>query len=125
MESATQETPALANLPSPFQPADLDAHEADKIRRAAEREKKKPLLNRCLDPEFASQAEARKPLYEWEVEATYTRKNEKGRMEERNPKEKILAQTEQDAWALFCDKLGDRIGPHEGTHSIEQLKKVN
>jgi hypothetical protein len=91
-------------------PVVLEAHEADKAARAAAREKKKRTLIRCLDPEQAAQYESRKPLYEWAIKCSYMKPQEKGGLRETTEEAKVVAKTETDAWAMFCDKQGLMIG---------------
>lgn len=110
---------------SPHLPADWEAHEADKARRKAAREKRKANLRRCLDPETAKTFEARKPLYEWRVKCTYTRPDPKGRMQTHTREHQVIGQTETDAWALFCDLIGVWPGPHNCDREIEQLGQIN
>lgn len=126
MATATLEQPVTRD---PNAPVDLPMHEADKARRAAERLKKKPLLDQCCDPEFAARTEARKAVYEWKVSAKFMRKQPDARGREKlqtiEHEEKVTAHNETDAWAMFCDAIGRSVSPNEGTHTITRLNKIN
>jgi hypothetical protein len=92
-------------------PLDMEAHEADKARRAAERDKKKPELDRCLDPQYAAEKEAQKPLYLWTVSGDVPTRDEAGAIIYRPHKVEVVAQEsptgpkDGNAWAMFCDKI--------------------
>lgn len=122
MASATVESKAIAD---PYAPANIAEYEADKTKRKADQDARRPEMRRCLDPEYAARKEARKPLYEWEVECTYSRQDDKGRMVTKSPKEKVIAQNEADAWALFCDKIGDYPSPLDSDRTFKRLDKIN
>lgn len=123
---ATKQITDLTTPPAdPYQPAVWEDHEADKAARRAEREKRRPELRRVLEPEQAAQAEARKPLYEWKVSCTYTRPGAKGKMETISASHQVIAQSERDAWAFFCDKIGAWPGRHSCDLRIDQLSKIN
>lgn len=92
-------------------PADLSTHEADKVARAKAREKKRNAQLECLDPEMAAQYESRKALYEWKIEIAYMKPKERGGFEKTPLADQVVAKTETDAWALFCDKNGITCGP--------------
>lgn len=107
------------------QPVNLAAYEAEKARRKALRDQRRPELLRCLDPEYAAQVEARKPLYEWQVTCAYTRPNAKGKPESISASHKIIAKNEDNAWAFFCDKIGAWPSRHTCDLRIDQLNKIN
>lgn len=116
----TQSTPA-----DPYRPAIWSDHASDKTERQAERDRRRAEARRALDPEYAAQAEARKPLYEWKVACTYSRPNAKGKMETISASHQVIAQDEKTAWALYCDKIGVSPGRHSCDLRIEQLNKIN
>lgn len=80
---------------------------------------------RCTDPAFAASCEMQKAHYrfevscEWWTPASSAQKTKKhhpmeldnddefagGRMERRSEKRTVLAQDEQNAWAVFCDVI--------------------
>lgn len=84
-------------------PADWEAHQIDKQRRADARKSNAKLHRRCLDPVFAGKMEQRKPEYDFLVICTYTRQDKKGRTKTHTAEHKVVAQTEADAWAKWCD----------------------
>lgn len=122
-EQATK--PTTVPLPQPNVPANWDDHQA----RLAEIQKKhhagRREAMRCLDHEYAARVIARKPLYEWKVTCSYTRRNAKGKMQTYDESDQVIAHNEQDAWAMFCDKVGISIGPHAGDRTIKRLEKIN
>lgn len=105
-------------------PPSLDAHQADMARRDAERQAKRPKLLRCLDPATAAEYEKNKPLYEWRVECSVFRPA-RGKDRAKNEKynEQVVAQTADDAWALFCDKIGEYPSRRDCRPTITQLEK--
>ena len=85
----------------------INSHEERKAAKAKHLEKMQPVLLKCLDPTLALQYENRKPLYEWKIECHVFLPTRKGRPAgTRKYDEQVVAQTENDAWALFCDKVG-------------------
>ena len=92
---------------NPYLPVNLQDREKEKRRIREQQIKDLPRLLDCLDPTVAKHYEDRKPLYEWRVECRMFRPavgSQPSRMEkiERN----VVAQTENDAWAMFCDAIG-------------------
>lgn len=92
-------------------PADLDAHQADKAAREKAREKRRAIQLECLDAAVAAQYEASKPLYEWKVEIDYMQSKASGGFQRASLADQVVAKTETDAWALFCDKHEITCGP--------------
>lgn len=107
---ATKIQPTIEDLTShPFPGSQqLADHAADLKRRAAEREGKRDLLERCLDAKFAAKCESEKPNYRWTVEAKWTGPDRDAgdRMTKISSKQTVIAQNEADAWAMFCDEIG-------------------
>ena len=114
-------TSTITTPANPFSPVAWEEHQAEKERRKAEREKKRPTLRACLDHTVAAQFEARKALYRWRVECTYMRPDAKGRLQTHSATEEVVAQTEADAWAVFCDKRGTWPGPNDCERVITKL----
>lgn len=119
-------TVADAPTVNPYAPAVIQDHQSDQQLREEERAKNRKTLRKCLDPVVAKSFEARKPLYEFEVTAVYDRPNEKGRLVEHSQKNKVIAQNEADAWAMFCDLLGgELLSPKNCERTIKKLGKIN
>lgn len=85
---------------------DITAHQADMARRKAERDAKRAELMKCCNPNYAVARELEKPKYVWTVEATwYDAHHQKG-IVNFHRKQNVAAQNEPDAWAEFCDAMG-------------------
>lgn len=123
--AATTAAPEAKAPSNPFTPTVWEEHQADMKARLDARIARRKEMRRYLDGDAAKGAEARKALYEWNVSCEYARRNAKGKMETYRHSEKVVAQTEADAWAMFCDKVEAMIGPHEGEREIERLGKIN
>lgn len=105
-------------------PANWDSHHQDQANRKAARDKKRKSMLRCLDPLEAAAAEQRKPLYEWQVECEIFRPaGSKGRAGTKRYSEQVVAKTEGDAWAMFCDKIGDWPSRRDANATITKLQK--
>jgi hypothetical protein len=123
--TATTEPQFGADLPFVVSADALKAHQADLARRAKEREEKQEKLYRCLDHRYAMECELKKPHYKYTVEVEWwtqaaeskEKKKHRGPMEigddnfagdrlvVRKEKRVVVAQSEGDAWALFCDAI--------------------
>ena len=103
---------------------DIEAHEKDKKRRAAEHDAKRNVLLDCLDPTVAAEYEKRKTLWEWHVAARLFRPT-KGRVvaHMENIDRTVVAQSEQDAWAMFCDLIGEWPSRRDSKVEITRGKK--
>lgn len=127
--SATATKPGkdqLSQSPIWGAPVNIQEHEEQLRQREEERAKNRHLQRKCLNPEVAAQMEARKPLYEWSVKATYMAENPRNGLKEETTVEKtILAQNERDAWARFGDQLGFGLAPKSCEREITRLKQVN
>lgn len=107
-----------------YAPPSVDAHQADMKRRDEERQAKRPKLLRCLDPEVAAEYEKNKPLYEWRIECSIFRPARgKDRAKTEKMDEQVVAQTEADAWAIFCDKIGEYPSRRDCRPTITKLQK--
>lgn len=112
-------SPLVGNVPP-----SLDAHQTDMARRDADRQAKRPKMLRCLDPATAAEYEKNKPLYEWKIECSIFRPasgKKRARTEQIN--EQVVAQTESDAWSLFCDKIGEYPSRRDCRPTITRLEK--
>ena len=107
---------------NPYAPIDREAHEERKKALAKKQKEHQPFLRKCLDPEFAAQNEARKPVYQYRVRCSFDRKNSKGKMEQIDESATVLAQNEADAWAKFCDKIEAWPSPHVCERMIKKLE---
>lgn len=104
MATATSEAPKrqLTEVGKPVNEAEW---EEEKALRKAERDAKFSLHMECLNPEVASDYEARKPKFEFDIQCTYPFRNpDTGMAERREKSAKVVAKNESDAWAVFCDK---------------------
>lgn len=107
-----------------YQPPRMEDHQADLARRDAERHKNRPKLLKCLDPSTAAEYEKNKPLYEWRVECSIFRPARgKDRAKTERFDEQVVAQNESDAWAMFCDKIGEYPSRRDCRPTITQLQK--
>lgn len=105
-------------------PANLEEHEADLERRQQERNAKRPRLLDCLDPTVAKAYEERKEIWEWRVEVKLFRPAQgkaHAHMEEFS--KQVVAQNENDAWAFFCDTVGEWPSRRDSQPKITRLKK--
>lgn len=128
MAAATASKSVSTQIPNnPYAPANWETYEAEKAERAAAKAAKRPLQLKCLDAETAAQHEARKPLYEFEVSCTYQAPDDKrpGKLKSHTETEKVNAQNDQDAWALFCDRIGRSPSPQSCDRTIKRLAKIN
>lgn len=111
--------PKAAPGKNPLAPVSWDDYQADKQLRAEARKAKQPLLRKCLDASAASAEEARKPRYAFTVAAKFRIQGEKG-LEDFEKTMTVDAQNEDDAWALYCD----RVGHHPSRAACEALEIV-
>lgn len=112
-------SPIVGNMP-----ANVDSHQADMARRDAERQAKRPKMLRCLDPATAAEYEKNKPLYEWRIQCSIFRPARgKDRAKTEKIDEQVVAQTQDDAWAIFCDKIGEYPSRRDCRPTITQLEK--
>lgn len=105
-------------------PVDLEKHNADMEKReAAQNAKRKRLLD-CLDPTEAKRYEDRKTTWEWRVEARLFRPA-KGKVQAHmeNFDKTVVAQNEQDAWAYFCDTIGEWPSRRDSSPKITRMQK--
>ena len=116
------DTPNLKSLGAI--PPDLDDHTSDMTRREEAYQKQRPLLLDCLDPTVAKLHEDRKDIYEWQVEVKLFRPS-LGKVQAHMDKfdENVVAQNEGDAWAFFCDKIGEYPSRRDSKPIFTRLKK--
>lgn len=119
VRTTTSLPPVLAT-----QPADADAHRKRMQQRQAEIDKKRTKMLRCLDPLYAAELERRKPVYEWRVQCKIFR-SARGtqRAGSQDYDEQVVAKTEDGAWALFCDKIGEYPSRRNTQPIITRLQK--
>lgn len=106
-----------------FKPASLDDHQADLELRKEERASKRETLQRCIDPDYAKRLEAQKPEYEFKVWCKYAQQTVKG-PKWTEAEETVVAQSELNAWAKFCDQIGAWPSPATTERKIVKGKKV-
>jgi len=122
--ATTTETPTK-EFHDPYKPVVLNDWEAEKALRAEERARKRPLQMECLDYERAAEFEQRKPRHEYQVTCTYQRPNDRGRLEKHTDQHVVKAQSPNEAWALFCDKIETWPSPTSCEREIKKLGKVD
>lgn len=105
-------------------PVDLEKHNADMDRREAEHKAKRKRLLDCLDPTVAKRYEDRKTIWEWRVETRLFRPA-KGKVQAHmeNFDRTVVAQNENDAWAIFCDTIGEWPSRRDSSPTITRLQK--
>lgn len=109
---------------NPYLPVSLEERAKEKARIRAEQDKARPRCMDCLDPTVAKRHEDAKPLYEWRVACRIFRpatSKTHARMEEVS--REVVAQTEGDAWAMFCDAIGEWPSRRDARPAITRLKK--
>ena len=122
-EPASAPEPAVSQYHDIRHPADVDAHQADLIRRAARRQEMMPELRRCLNPEYASRREAQKGVYDFKVSCIIN-VVERGNHSPADFTEVVSAKDEDEAWAKFCDRIQRWPGPKYCERKIEKLEKA-
>lgn len=113
--------------PPALQHTSDEDHASELERRQAERDAKRDLLLDCLDPRVAAKYEMQKPCYRWKVRCMYRKPDEKDRrMKTYEYELEVVAQNEDGAWAVFCDKTGCRY-PRKNCRELEikKLKKLD
>lgn len=106
-----------------LKPVSYEQWQRERAELKQQLEKARPRLNKCLSAASAAQYEARKPAWTWRVEASYMRQDGKGRLTEEKYSREVVAQNEQDAWAIFCDAIEDWPSPHRCETKITNLGK--
>ena len=99
-------------------------HEKNKAAKREKDEKNRGIQIQCLDADFASSVENEKTKYRFKISCTVQEYDEK--LKRMMPVEKsgeVEAQTEDDAWAIFCDKWKVRVGPRYCNRRIERLSR--
>jgi hypothetical protein len=122
MSKVSSSVPAtIANTP-----VNVDEHNTSLESRQKKRDKIRPTHLKCLDPVVAAEYEHRKALYEWKVECKIFRPaGTKGRAKVETFCEQVVAQNENDAWAFFCDKIGEWPSRRDMQPVITRLHKRN
>jgi hypothetical protein len=107
-----------------MQAPDAEAHRSDLEKRREAQLKKRPKLLKCLDPITAAQYETKKALYEYKVECEIFRPADKKRRATTEAvTEQVVAQNDNDAWAMFCDKIGQWPSRRDSNAKITRLEK--
>lgn len=140
------ETVTLDQLMQPKPAAvDVDAHQKDLTRRQRERDERCPLEERLrlCSPVYAREVEEKKPLFKFTVTAvTYERRKPEinsrhddfefdaadGAGEMYTPRSRkgvVVAQNEQDAWAMFCDRIGEWPSPKLAKPTFSKGEQIN
>jgi hypothetical protein len=105
----TKDTPATLDqlhAPKP-NPVVLDAHKAELACLKAQQDANRPELTKCLNPYYAAAREAEKAVYTWTVRAEWLgQSHESEGLANMQSEQTVVAQSEADAWAAFCDKIG-------------------
>jgi hypothetical protein len=124
MAAAKEITQADPLTRNPFAPVDLSERAKEKQFYKEHLEKNRNRLMDCLDPTVAKRYEEAKTVYEWCVKAQIFRAATKKRPASMERFEKIVpAQTERDAWAGFCDELGEWPAYRNSRVEISRLQK--
>lgn len=124
-----KDKPNTVSIPLPAlgaMPPTLEEFNAERVRRAAERAKKEDVLLECIDPTVARQYEDRKATYEWQVEVRLPRPaigNQKFYRQKFS--ETVVAQNDADAWAYFCDRIGEWPNRRNAKPLITRLGRVS
>ena len=104
---------------------DMEAHQADKARRKAERDARRSIMRACMDPDVAKRYEAQKPMYEWDISCEVMETDAKtGKRKFVKLNRKVYGMNEHDAWATFCTQEGRYPSPHSCNREIKQLKRL-
>jgi hypothetical protein len=105
-------------------PANIGEWQADRDRRAAERKAKRPQLLECLDPSVAKYWEDRKDVWEWQFTIEMWRPaTGKQRAHRETINRNVVAQNQQEAWAVFCDLIGEWPSFRDSQVQIKRLRK--
>jgi hypothetical protein len=100
---------------------DIDSHKERMAKLRAEQQEKRQLLDDCLNPIVAARYELAKDHYTWRVKAVWIDASREYRAEE-----SVCGQSENDAWAGFCDRIGYYPSrKHCRELSITRGKKLN
>jgi hypothetical protein len=106
-------------------PMDIDGHKKELAQYAAEREKNKPVLDACLNPEVADWYEKQKPKHQFRVEARWMEANNAGRPAPHEFDVKVTAQNASDAWSEACDLVQHWPSRRHVKPTITQLKQMS
>lgn len=124
MSVATQDKVQAAPK-SPYAPANLDDYQAEKAARLERQKQNRKKMRKYLDGDAAAAAESKKPVYEWSVSCSIDRPDEKtGRMRTINEQRTVRAQTENEAWARFCDAIQTWPSPASVDREIKRGEKI-
>ena len=126
-EAALMDAPAVL-LPERLTQDRLSQHEQELTARREKQRKNLNLMTDCLDPDVAARHEKRKPTFTYKVSCTIRERIERspGRAEfkRRKVEEEVEAQSEADAWAVFCDQMKVRPNPNGCDRKITKVDKA-
>lgn len=109
---------------NPYLPVNLETRAKEKEFIRKKQEADRPRLLDCLDPTIAKRYEDAKPLYEWEVTCKMFRAaTPKTHAHMETKTQQVVAQNENDAWAMFCDLMGEWPSRRDSRPTITRLKK--
>lgn len=126
-EATQTETPSTESeqlLRNPYLPVNLKERAKERQRIRDEQLKSRPRTLDCLDPTVAKRYEDAKPLYEWRVVCKLFRPavgKQHAHMETMD--RQVVAQNENDAWAMFCDAIGEWPSRRDARPEISRLRK--
>ena len=109
----------------PIAVVDLDSHNKDRARRQAERDAKRDEMLKCLNPAYARARERAKPMYSWTVSAKWYDADTDGTKIYRLEEEVVSGHDENDAWAKFCDKVGEWPSRRDWKPTIVRGKQLS
>lgn len=120
-QAKSSTAPNYDPIAKPMTEVNWDQHQANLAKRRAAREKNRPVHLKCLEAEHAARFEATKPTFEFDVRAVFRRPDVRGRLQTISETRVITAQSENDAWAKFCDSIGSWPNPRDCQREIKQL----
>ena len=125
MATETAAAPAIPQVREPLRMTEqiIQEHQERMAKKRAERDKRLPELIACLDAEQAANVENQKRKFRFEVKCTVQQNDPK--LKRAVPVDivgQVDAQSESDAWAIFCDKFKIRTGPR---HCNRQIRCLN
>jgi hypothetical protein len=135
-EALTSHIKSYVNGPA----VDMEKHQARLAALHEKQEKMRPVLEACLDPAVAARYELEKPRYKFKVSMTPKALPSQQSLvdvfddddaeAEELPAPKpitltVVAQNEDDAWARFCDSIGQWPGRRFARPTIVKGKQVS
>ena len=125
-ESAVMDAPAVL-LPERVTQDRLTTYENEKAARREQQRRSLGLMTDCLDPDIAARYEKRKPSHTYKVSCQIRERKEvspgRAQFERRKVEDEVEAQSPDDAWAVFCDRMRIRPNPNGCDRKIVKLDK--